>query len=231
MKVSLLHATARPEKAVATMRKWIDAAQAPDGVEYIFVAEGDGASVINAALSDHPVIGPQIVSVSLNARSSAAAWEYAYRTSTSELLIQLSDDFNEPPHHWDARLISRMPADGSCVLRVSDGHRRDNLLTMLICNRAFAEAEGQFIPACYASVFSDGEVSLRAFKRGCVIDCRDLVFPHNHAWHNCGVEFDSVYQWQNRTEAYAQGMKLFTERNPDWRTATLPNGERIVDWL
>jgi len=237
---SLLHATrGRPEKAVAAMRLWADRCSKPETVEYIRVCDSDDETAAQIAMTldrrfsfcIHKCVEP---------RGSAPAWNEAYKLSSGHTLIQVSDDF-EPPLEWNAKLLERIadsiePCVERFVVAVGDGFRKDRLLTMLIASRRYCEMEGHFICPEYQSIHSDGDATIRAYKnaasgRTTVIEARDLVFEHRHAWRDKTVKWDRTYEMQNDPRRYEGGGKLFQIRNPDWETAKTASGEKIVDWL
>jgi hypothetical protein len=218
---SLLHATrGRSQKALDAMRLWLARCSAPKEVEYIFAVDPDdretaetvnNPTAANAGLeawSDYVVVGNP-------GFGSAPAWDAAYKASSGDLLIQVSDDFIPPPH-WDKLLLERLPAgwrDQPWVICVNDGIRKDHLLTILICTAEFANQQGEFLHAGFQSMFSDNDVSARAEKAGCVIMARDLLFQHRHHSAFPEVANDATYKRQNSSDAYKRGYRLFARRN------------------
>lgn len=119
--------------------------------------------------------------------------------------------------HWPSRAAQKA-REFPAVIAVDDGLRRDKMLTMLVCTRAYAELAGEFLHPGYRGVFSDSEATVRAYNRHTdkqaeVIEARDLLFEH---LHHCktGEPEDDTYKQQNSTEAYVYGKALFMERNP-----------------
>lgn len=224
MLLSLLHATrGRPAKAVAAYKMWHERAHAyaPE-IEHVFSTDFDdetSGELYNLMLESEP---RQNWHITANAnKGSAEAWNNAYKASKGRLLIQVSDDM-EPPDNWAASLHMTAPSSwaGLQVIAVSDGYRRDKLLTTFICTRAYADMQGEFICPDYVSVFSDDDASYRAWKasqegRCVLINARELVFKHRHHYHDKSVPWDETYARQNAAEAYAQGQRLFLERNPE----------------
>lgn len=218
--ISLLHATrGRPHKAMDAMRLWLERCHEPTAVEYIFAVDPDDAVdplhdplvVSTLPWADYLVVGNP-------GFGSAPAWDAAYRASSGDLLIQVSDDFVPTPQ-WDRLLLGRLPDDWQnqpWVIAVSDGLRKDKLLTMLICTAEFANAQGEFLHAGFQSMFSDNDATARAYKAGCVIEARDLVFQHRHHCAFPEVREDETYRRQNSEKAYAKGRKLFCERHKDF---------------
>jgi hypothetical protein len=224
--ISLLHATkGRPEKAIATMRLWAERAHDPASIEYVIAhekADTATADALDAFLpsAEMPWFEGGVVVIRGDFGGSAPAWDAAARVASGSLYIQVSDDF-EPPQDWDLALLGRLPTGWEqepLVVAVSDGLRRDRLLTMAICTVEYAGQKCEFLHAGYQSMFSDNEFTYRAYKDQdmgiCrVIEARDLLFEHQHHCKT-GAPEDATYAWQNRPEAYEAGRKLFNERNP-----------------
>ena len=228
--ISLLHASYnRPEKAVKTAMLWLDRAVMRGKVEYILAVNKDDTATksafIMAGLGDKVVSGPF--------KGSAPAWNAAAQESTGSILVQVSDDFVPPPG-WDALLYAEMeiasPWDWDkqpIVMTVSDGHRKDGLLCMAICTRAYYNLDGYFLHPSFISVFSDDHFTYRALKReregtARIVRAEHLVFEHQHPYNEPEkYQLDATYAHQNRPEAYAVGERLFNELNPGWRESGL----------
>lgn len=241
---SILHATyGRPEKAVAAMRLWFERAKVPEDIEYIFACNLDDAGyppLARCLQEMQRMDGPRAYLTLGDFKGSAPAWDAAAKQSSGQILIQAQDDL-VPPERWDheieKQIISAWNEKFSgggravpwqnipAVLAVSDGYRTDALLCTAIMNRARYRQQGHFLFPGYNSVYSDDEHSVRAYAdeaegKCMVIRARDLVFRHEHAYHLKQAP-DATYQRQNSAENYAQGSKLFAERNGGlmkWRT-------------
>ncbi len=238
--LSMLHASyGRPEKAVAAMRMAFQRAALAKDIEYIFSLNDDDPTLpqFMAALDAVPEKErfKEIRVVVTPVRSSAPAWNEAAKVSKGDLLIQAQDDV-EPPPGWDVALVGRLDGvfplqwEGKAVfVAVSDGFRKDRLCCTAIMTRPYFEHEGFFLYPGYESVFSDGDVTFRAYLnsrkgRTALLEARDIVFFHRHHYHDKSVPDDATYQKENRPEAYSKGQRLFNERNPE------AIGSDIVDW-
>lgn len=214
------------------MRLWAERAYTPALVEYVLAWEkSDEASTAyfdeRLPIAEMPWSEGGVVAIRGDFGGSCPAWNAAYSVSSAPLIIQVSDDM-EPPLHYDTAILNRLPAgweERPHVVAVADSNRKDRLLTTLVATRAFCEAEGCFLFPGFKSVWSDGDATFRAYKRGCVIEARDIVFEHKHPFFDRSVAMDSTYAAQNEPIRYADGERLFTERHPKWREAG------IVDWL
>jgi hypothetical protein len=225
---SILHATyGRPEKAVAAMRMWWERAARPEAMEYVFACNtGDDASIC-AVTKEAKQLGC-IHLIHAPFSGSAPAWDAAAKVSTGQILIQGQDDV-EPPQDWDHMLIGeyedgrkylgrRLP-EIPAFIAVSDGYRKDRLCCTAIMNRARYKQQGEFLHAGYKSVYSDDEVTVRAYADAaegkCVlIEARDIVFLHQNPYHT-GAPHDATLLRENSPEAYELGGRLFMQRNAD----------------
>lgn len=230
--ISLLHATRwRPEKAIACMRLWMSRAEKPENIEYLFAYEKDDVAsdvAIEKELEGATDITFGSVAAIRGAfGGSCPAWNSAYKASTGSLLIQVSDD-QIPPLHYDVAILNRLPSgweEKPLVVAVGDSNRKDRLLTTLVATRRFCENEGCFLFPGFKSVWSDGDVTYRAYRRNAVIEARDLVFEHKHPFFDKSVPMDPTYAAQNEPIRYSDGERLFNERNAEWAATG------IVDWL
>jgi hypothetical protein len=204
------------------MRMWFERAAKPEDVEYIFACNRDDPTLpaLKDALDKQPHGGRAITN---NFHGSAPAWDAAANASTGSVLIQAQDDV-EPPRGWDAALLKEyingtVGAASPAFIAVSDGYRKDRLCCTAIMNRARYEQCGHFLCPEYLSVFSDDEVTYRAYRDQLaglctVIEARDLIFLHRHAYHDASVPMDATYAKENSAEAYRIGAALFAKRNP-----------------
>lgn len=206
--ISLLHATrGRPKMAADARRLWLNRAAHPDRVEHLFAIDFDDAESVPLCVYRHVIQANK-------EGASVGAWNLAAGASCGQILVQINDDF-EPPMHWD-KLIEEaftladepnIPA----VLRVSDGHRADDLLCIAVINRARYAQQGFFLHPRFKSVFSDDYHSWAAYRDGIVIDASHIVIEHHHPFFNEGKGWDEVYAVHNSTERYQQGAAIFEE--------------------
>ncbi len=166
------------------------------------------------------------------------AWNLAAAASTGHVLVQLSDDWN-PAFDWDVLIwealekatkdkykkygsaVKTAPSDlivsTSLVLAIHDGHRNDALLCMAIMTRARYEEQGkEMFSSEYFGVFSDTEMSVRAYDDGVVVQAQHIVMEHNHPLF-AGVPIEKWHettQRQNAPERYETGKAIFNRRNP-----------------
>ncbi len=103
------------------------------------------------------------------------------------------------------------------MLAIHDGHRNDALLCMAIMTRARYEQQGrEMFSSEYFGVFSDNELTVRAYDDCVVVQARHIVLEHKHPlfdgkpleqWHE-------TTQRQNAPERYREGLEIYNRRNP-----------------
>lgn len=237
-RIALIHATrGRPRQASQARKMWLSLANKPELVEHIFVIDGDDEDSIPLKRMHHVVIKP--------GGGCVAAWNLGTARTHAPVVIQMSDDWT-PPQNWDELVLSRIgDVSKPAVLAVSDGVRCDQLLCMVIATRKyFTEDQFMFHP-WFKGVYSDNWFTEQAYKRGLVIEARDLVFNHHHPLFE-GGQLDQTYTVQNSPERYAEGKALleYLRKGNDWSSVPgwfnyydlyefianrLKDGDRVVE--
>lgn len=228
--ISLLHATrGRAAEAAKARSLWLASAEFPGRVEHIFSFDRDDAESVPRLRAYRHVV------VEERDKGCVAAWNLATRASKGQILIQLSDDWLPIPN-WDRIIYERCrDVSKAGVLRISDGCRVDDLLSMAIFTRPWLEQlGGDFLCPEFFGVYSDDEFSFRAYEAGVVIDARDIVFTHLHPNYDKTMHVDETHRRQNDAARLLQGRDIFLRRNPqaighwihDWTDARyyLPKG-------
>jgi len=198
-RISLLHATrGRPIQAIQTMTLWLQRASRPERIEYIFAVDQDDESAR---------VLKRFGGVTQPANGySVGAWNTAARYSTGDILMQISDDWECPPG-WDEMIESRLDIASPSVLRISDGHRTDDLLPAAICTRKYYNDHGLFNPE-FKNQYSDAEFTVRAAKAGAIVDARDIVCFHHHpAFEN--IPTDETYARVNDPKESTRAKEIF----------------------
>lgn len=225
---SILHASfGRPSKAIIALWTWFNQADSHKHMEYVLALNDDDPALpqyMNMLGWARP-ISVEIKIVTGQFNGSAPAWDAAAKASSGLVMIQAQDDV-EPPHNWDRELGCRMLDSGALdaafpiFIAVSDGYRKDKLCCTAIMTRARYEQCGEFLHPGYISVFSDDDVTIRAYAdaaagKCALIEARDLVFLHRHHYHDKSVPMDATYERENSSKAYTHGQALFMKRNAD----------------
>lgn len=208
-RISLLHATrGRARQASLARKAWHDLAERPERIEHIFAMDDDDEASL-------PLQRFHTLTVPAGG-GCVAAWNAAAGASTGDILIQVSDDWM-PPAKWDTLIESRLDIAQPQVLAVSDGHRSDRLLCLLICTRAYWLQDYYLFHPAFTGVYSDNWATDVAYARGQVIEARDLVFFHDHPIFT-GKEMDETYLRQNAPARYERGKNVYDRlaSGADW---------------
>jgi tetratricopeptide (TPR) repeat protein len=207
-RISLLHATrGRWSKAIAAYNMWLSRAADPSAVEHWFAIDSDDEeSLKHLARFRHTVVPAGGYSV--------RAWNGAAHCSTGNILIQIADDF-EPPPNWDKAILEAF--NGYIfqpkVLRVSDGQRKDGLLTLAIVTRAWYEQNGLFHVE-YNNVYSDTDLTATATKANAIINAHNIVIKHHHPFFDPSIPMDETYQRGNDPAEYERARAIYQSRHP-----------------
>lgn len=206
---TVLHATrSRPHRAAEIRKLFIDRAAEPERVEYIFGLDADDAESLRLLRRFRHVVVPP-------AGGIVAPINAAAREARGEILVMAADDCLPPPR-WDAQVweMLRSEAHRPRVLAVSDGYRKDALITHPIMNRSFYRAQGYFFCPEYPHLYCDTELTHRAAQAGQIIDARHIQFRHDNPLFT-GEEPDALARERNSSEAYKVGRAIFIRRNPE----------------
>jgi len=200
-RVALVHATrGRPQQAAVARKVWLDFAARPDRVEHVFVMDADDAASEPLRRMHHLVLPA--------GGGCVAAWNAGCALTRAPVLVQLSDDWVPCPM-WDDLICARLgDVNLPRVLAVSDGVREDGLLCMAICTRAYWEQDWFLFHPDFTGVWSDNWFTELAYRRGAVVEARDIRFAHEHPVKT-GRPLDETYARQNAPERYAEGEEVY----------------------
>ncbi len=233
-RIALVHATrGRPQQAARARKVWLDSAARPESVEHIFIFDRDDLQS-HCLRRFHSYEIPE-------GGGCVAAWNTGALMTNAPVIVQMSDDWI-PPDNWDDLILERLgvpveildrevDCDGSRqgwtlpgldqprVLAVSDGTRTDQLLCMAICTREYFNKDFFLFHPWFTGVYSDNWFTECAYKRGAVIEARDLVFTHHHPMFT-GEEMDATHAAQNSMPAYDHGAAVLKALHlgNDWST-------------
>lgn len=208
--LSLLHATrGRPAQAAQCRDTWLRLARSPEYIEHLFAVDFDDAPSRTMLASFNPLV------VDNPSGGCVAAWNTAAAHSTGDVLVQLSDDWM-PPEGWDHLILSAIgDLSEPAVLRVTDGHRTDDLLCIAILTKARLQQQGFLFSPAYQGVYSDDEFSFRAYKDAVVVNAIEIRLTHAHPYYDSTIQMDQTYQIQNSDRRKRDGLLTFARRNPD----------------
>lgn len=242
MKFSIIHPTARvtPDFAHPWWLAEIAAynhCDSPRDVEYVIVVHHSRVLNFWAGKLDVPLPpgihsngwGRFVVVTNFGRDCLVDQCNAAQLASRGEIIVGNQDDMRFP-EHWDTEIAKLIPDTSLplCVQAHTDGGRKDLLTIPTIATRVLVEQIGM-LSTDYESMFSDDEWSIKAWKMGGVIPSR-LYFQHLHPT-NGTAKIDSVYELENRPEAYNAGWETFQRRKdlgfpripfPGETPATLP---------
>lgn len=209
-RIALLHATrGRPQQASIARKTWLMFAERPELVEHIFVFDDDDQDSLPLSRMRHAQVKA--------GGGCVAAWNAGLALTQAQVVIQMSDDWL-PPLHWDRLIMERLGnVEESKVLAVSDGARTDRLLCMAIATRSYCSQDCFLFHPWFTGVYSDNWFTDEAYRRGQVIEARDLVFQHQHPAFG-SAKMDATYAQQNAPARYVHGEQVYHElqKRNDW---------------
>lgn len=207
------------EQVVAVRKRWSEFAAYPASIEHLIAS---GISVTDDAAAAH---GFRSIRVLHADRSGTLATNNVARLSRGQILVHLSQDW-APIRHWDRKIAARFRAlSQPGVLRVSDGRRVDDLLSIAIFTKAYLDLlGGAFLCSEYQDSYSEDEFSFRAYQNGVVIDARDMVFERRAQSFCAGGVTDEIQRFENDVPRSAKDREIFLSRNPSARGRWLHEG-------
>ncbi len=212
-RIALLHATrGRPEQAAKCRKAWHDLATEPGRVEHIFAIDDDDQESFILRRFHHCMVAA--------GGGCVRAWNYAAWSTAAPVIVQLSDDWIPLPK-WDELIAQRIgDIQKDSVLAISDGERADKLLCMAICTRKYLSHDFFLFHPFFKGVYSDNWFTEEAYRRGSVIEAKDIVFKHRHPVFGT-AEMDQTYAVQNSAERYAEGKAQYDllVAGKDWSSA------------
>jgi len=221
-RISLLHATrGRPQQAVLCRKVWLDMADKPENIEHIFVFDEDDEESKPLRRFHHAEITP--------GGGCVAAWNTAAQMSIGDVMLQLSDDW-VPCQGWDTLILNAIgDLKKPAVLAISDGHRKDKLLCMAICTRAYYWQDFFLFHPDFTGVYSDNWFTDVAYARGQVIEAKHIEFLHRHPIFT-GEPMDKTHSEQNAPARYVQGQAVMERlrMGNDW--STIPGWFNFFDF-
>ena len=199
MKISLLHATRRPEAAIACQKLWMEMAENPSSIEIVTCVDHDDKASREAF--PHAILnyGEGVV----------PAWNEAAKHAAGDILIPIDDDWICAAGY--DQIVESYMCNGADILHVGDKHRKDQLICHPIISRNFYEAMGYLWHPLFKSVYCDNWFSEVAQRWG-YVDATDggkidLGFVHANPSQGYGEE-DDVAQVSNSKERYNHGAQM-----------------------
>lgn len=176
MKISIIHPTrGRKIQAINTMKKWLNLADCPYDIEYIFSIDSDDTEEWND-INHHNVF------IFRNAnKSTVEAVNIAAKKTTANIMIVVSDDFS-CIQGWDTLLLNEIEYKSDFLLKTFDGIQ-NTLVTLPILDRIYYNRFGYIYHPDYLHMHCDEEMTIVSLMLGRYIKS-DLMFEHEH--HSTG---------------------------------------------
>jgi hypothetical protein len=206
--ISLLHATYFRESGPVEIKDvWLERADRPDLLEYIFAMDADDEATVLHTTGHRRVVGTPSTRV-----TAVRNWNAAATEAGGELLMVISDDLF-PPRSWDTTLAALIepldPARASFTVKLADSPvEGDKLLRHPVVSREFYRRHGLFSPG-YDGVYCDDDITTRAFWRAVILDGRSLVLSHRHPMADTSAVRSESQRRVNATEEYEHGYDLY----------------------
>jgi hypothetical protein len=204
-RISLLHATYRRESTPLEVKaSWLEHADRPDLVDYIFAMDADDEAAIEQTEGHPRVVNPPSEGWATAVRN----WNAAAKMASGDLLMVIADDLF-PPQGWDTTLVGIIrpldPATTAFAVKITDAPLEgDILMRHPVVSRAFYERYGLFSDS-YHGVYCDDDLTLRAFWRAVILDGKSLVFDHRHFSYNESFPRSESHDRINQPREYQHG--------------------------
>jgi len=221
--ISIVHPTrGRPEQAARVRKQWLDAAQNPERIEYIFAFSEDDEDTRGILYRFRHALSPaghlEQVGGTLVENYNAGV-----RASTGKIILTVQDDLH-CPLHWDAQIEAALAGklDKPAALQVRDGYRTDDLLITFCVTRPTLDLfgfDGGIACPEYHGVFVDNDYTRLVQKHGILVPS-DITLRHEHPAWNPAVPMDPTYAIENSDAGYVFGNAVYARR---WQADTAPS--------
>ena len=216
--ISIVHPTrGRPEQAARVRKQWLDAAQNPERIEYIYGFSPDDKETADIlSRFRHATSEPghlEQVGGTLVQNLNAAT-----RASTGHIILFVQDDLH-CPLHWDAQIEAALAGrlDRPAALQIRDGYRTDDLLITFCVTRPTLDLfgfDGGMVCPEYHGVFVDNDYTRLVQQHGILVPS-EITLRHEHPAWNPAVPVDPTYVIENSDAGYIFGNAVYARRWPD----------------
>lgn len=210
-KISVIHATRRPLKALEIRKLWLESATNPERVSWAFGIDDDDKESLEI-LPSHG-----ITHTSIAGGGCVRAYNETAANHPGDIYVCASDDVY-PFHGWDVEIENRLgDTTKPKFLLSSDGSgRKQKACAIQIITRGWIDHYGFIFHPRFKSVYGDDWMVERARRDGFLVPAPDVVFEHKHPLlkdeaGNDKAEWDQVYEDENAKERYEEGAKIFSE--------------------
>jgi hypothetical protein len=221
--ISIVHPTrGRPEQAARVRKQWLDAAQNPERIEYIYGFSPDDEETAGIlSRFRHATSEPghlEQVGGTLVQNLNAAT-----RASTGHIILFVQDDLH-CPLHWDAQIEAALAGhlDRPAALQIRDGYRTDDLLITFCVTRPTLDLfgfDGGLVCPEYHGVFCDNDYTRLVQQHGILVPS-EITLRHEHPAWNPAVPVDPTYCIENSDAGYVFGNAVYARR---WPADTAPS--------
>lgn len=228
IKISIIHPSRqRPHYAAKAAHNWLSSAKEPHNIEYILSLDSD-----DNIQAYHEQLGAlkHDIAYTINPNKSAIeAINIAAKGTQGNLIIVVSDDFNQAPFHWDEYLLKQLDGKSDYIVKTDDG-AQPWIITLPIMDRAYYNRFGYIYNPIYVHMFCDTEMTAVAdiLDRKITLPIR---FPHNH-YTTGKMPKDLVSQKNDMT--WQQGEQHYLERlsnNFGYSEGSIKCDEGHKQWL
>lgn len=205
MKITIIHPSrSRPAQAAATAKAWLSSAKHPELIEYILSIDKDDPNRWEYS----SLVSPTSFTLYEDYNASAIeAINNAAQISTGDILIVVSDDFNQPPFHWDEALRQALQGKSDFIVKTDDG-AQPWIITLPIMDRVYYRRFGYVYNPAYKHMFADTEMTHVGEMLGRIVKL-PMQIKHNHyTTGNTGK--DAINEKNDKT--WNQGEQVYLER-------------------
>lgn len=204
MKILIVHPSRnRANLAARTAHKWLTSAANPDNIRYVLSLDTDESQLseyydYTKGMAVNIITNPNKTAIEAINKAVSGDWD---------LLIAVSDDFNQPPFHWDLALTEALKGKSDYIVKTDDG-AQPWIITLPIMDRVYYERfEYVYYPE-FLHLFCDTEMTHVADLLGRKITL-PIRIPHNH--YTTGLNRKDAVNDKNDA-TWKQGEALYLER-------------------
>lgn len=205
MKISIIHPSRqRPQQAEIAIKEWVGKAKDKNNIEYILSVDTNDGNL--SRYKELSVNYGLIIHINNN-KSAIEAINRSAKEAKGDLIIVVSDDFNEVPLHWEEELIKHLKGKKDFLVKTQDGIQ-NTLITLPIMDREYYNRFGYVYYPGFTHLWADTEMTVVGHYLGKVINV-PMIFKHNH-YTTGNFKKDSISEKNDKTHAH--GKLVFNTR-------------------
>lgn len=214
MTIDIIHPTrGRIAQAEKALKAWLENAKDKTNINFYLSVDKDDI------LLDRYNELCQENGVTLHVEQNKSAIEAINRSAgktNGDIIIVISDDFNEVPLYWDEILLKELNGKTDFIIKTMDGIQ-ETLITLPILHRDYYNRFGYVYYGGYSHLWADTEMTVVGHYLGKVIKL-PINFIHNH-YTTGKFRKDAISEKNDKT--HAQGKMVFNTRKK--RNFDIPN--------